>query len=117
MILAFREDGSVAIHASIDAACRLYEGVDVESQVIQFFDADGNRLKPRFTTPNRFWSVFGVVLRSSSGQYTLVLDPDEDADPLWLMLNEAGGIEGPSRFASVDQLREHLARRGAQVEP
>ena len=38
MVFAFLEDGTLVVHATAAAAIREYEGIDVESGVVRFYD-------------------------------------------------------------------------------
>jgi hypothetical protein len=61
MVFAFLEDGTLVIHESVAEACRQYEGIDVESDVVRFYDESGTYLRPRFTTPNRTGKTLGLI--------------------------------------------------------
>ena len=116
MILAFVEDGSVAVYQTVADAVRPYEGVDVESGVVRFYDDSGTFLEPRFVTPNRrgrYLGLFGWVI---SGQYELFPNPSANQDPIALALYETSVLEPNPWFATLDQLKTALSERGVITE-
>ena len=116
MILAFIEDGTIALHATEAEAVRAYEGVDVESGVVTFYRDDGTWLEPVFTTPNRRGRFLGLFPWSASGVYRLEPRQNAAADPLWLALFEHELSQPAMGFDTKDQLKAHLASRGATVD-
>ena len=116
LILAFIEDGTIEVNASTEHACAAYDGLDVEAEVVVFFDDKGTQLKPVFSKPNRYFNFLGLLSWSSGGTYTLEQDDSTGRDPLWLMLAESDQVDGSEQFGSVAQLKAHLAGNGAIVE-
>ena len=116
MIIAFIEDGTIALHTTEADAAVAYEGVDVESGTVLFYRDDGMYLEPVFTTPNRYGRFLGLFPWSASGTYRLAPQPDTAEDPLWLMLFEHELLEPALGFTTKEQLKAHLASRGAIVE-
>ena len=80
MVFAFLEDGTLVIHDSAADAIRQYEGIDVESGVVRFYDESGTCLEPRFTTPNRTGKTLGLFRWVVSGTYDLVPNSDAQED-------------------------------------
>lgn len=115
MVFAFLEDGTLMIHESAADACRQYEGIDVESGVVHFYDESGTPLSPRFATPNRTGKWLGLIRWVVSGTYELVPDPASGADPIALALYETSVLEPNRWFASLDELKAALAARGVAV--
>ena len=115
MVFAFLEDGTLVVHATPSEATREYEGIDVESGVVRFYDESGIYLEPRFTTPNRMGKMLGLIPWVESGSYELVPNPSADADSFALALHETGALEPNPWFASLDELKATLAARGVVV--
>jgi hypothetical protein len=115
MVFAFLEDGTLVVHESVVDASRQYEGIDVESGVVRFYDESGTPLSARFTTPNRTGKTLALVPWVVSGTYELVPDPASGADPIALALHETSVLEPNRWFASLDQLKAALAARGVVV--
>jgi hypothetical protein len=107
MIFAAGDDTLVTVYDDEAAACRDWEGLDVESGAVTFYAADGTWLRPEFTTPNsRGLAGFGV----SSGTYHLVRCEDRppDIDSIEVALSEASGVNPNRHFDSLDAIRRHL---------
>ena len=109
MILAFLEDGTLAIHSTIEEVQREYEGLDVESGVVRFYDASGTYLAPIFRTPNRLERHFLLFETVISGEYDLQPAPDANEDPLWVCLVETSHLEPNPYFASLTEVKAHFA--------
>ena len=75
MLYAFLEDSTLEIVEDVVEARRRYEGIDVESDVVRFFDENGRRLKPNFTVPNRSGKYLGIIRWVESGVYDLCRIP------------------------------------------
>ena len=50
------------------------------------------------------------------GEYHLVQEPGSGEDSLWLALAESSSIQGSGDFATVAELKDYLASRGAIVD-
>ena len=109
MILAFLEDGTLAIHGTIDEVRREYDGIDVESGIVRFYDATGTYLAPIFTTPNRIQRHFLLFETIISGVYDLQPAPDANEDPLWVCLIETSTLGPNPYFASLAEVKTHFA--------
>lgn len=97
------------------AVYRDCEGIDVQSGVYKFYDANGNALKPVFDVPvkrGKWWSLWSV----DSGVYHLEIDRESEEDPLWVSLLDIRGLEPNEHFASLDQLKAFMKERGAVVD-
>ena len=116
MVFAFLEDGTLVVHETAADAIPHYEGIDVESGVVRFYDEAGTYLQPRFTTPNRAGKTLGVVPWVVSGSYELVADPASREDSFALALHETSTLEPNRWFASLDALKAALAARGVVVD-
>ena len=115
MVFAFLEDGTLVVHATPSDATREYEGIDVESGVVRFYDETGTFLEPRFTTPNRQGKTLGLIPWVESGTYELVPNPSAEADSFALALHETSVLEPNPWFGSLDELKTTLAARGVVV--
>ena len=115
-VLAFIEDGSIEVFASREAAATNFEGIDVESGTVQFFESDGTQLKAEFTSPNRSGKAFGLVGWVSSGKYTLVSDRESSNESLALALYEAQVLEPNAFFPSIESLKSKLRAAGVAVD-
>lgn len=114
-VLAFDESGAVEIHADATTAAIAYEGIDVESGVVSFFDADGHGLDAHFITPNEHGSSLGFLKWVKSGTYTLVLAAEPEK-PIALAFSEAVALEKNEWFETLDALMAHLRSRGVVVD-
>jgi hypothetical protein len=104
MIIAILEDGGVSVHTDLADVQRTHEGIDVEDANVAFYDADGRHLKPVFTVPN---TRFGFLV--ALGKYRL--EPaSERSDELASALEDASYLEPSTVFASLDELRQYVAR-------
>jgi len=117
MLYAFLEDGMLEIVEDVAEARRRYEGIDVESDVVQFFDENGRRLKPHFTVPNRSGKYFGIIRWVESGVYDLVPDPDPAADSIEIALLETSLMEPNRWFASLEAVKAALREKGLVRPP
>jgi hypothetical protein len=116
MIFAFIEDGTLEVHEDLASVQKAFEGLDVESGVVAFYDATGTYLEPYFTVPNQSRKIFGLVLWVTSGVYTLVPNPHTDEDPFALALYETHTLAPNRWFTSLDHLKSELAAQGIAVE-
>ena len=115
MVFAFLEDGTLEVHAAAADAVRQYEGIDVESGVVRFYDESGVYLEPRFTTPNRSGKTLGLIPWVESGSYELVPNPSAPHDSIALALHETSILQPNPFFANLDDLKAALAARGVVV--
>lgn len=109
MILAFLEDGTLAIHSTIDEVRREYERIGVESRVVRFYDTSGTYLAPIFRTPNRTQRHFLLFETLTSGQYDLRPAPDANEVLLWVCLVETSHLEPNPYFASLTEVKAHFS--------
>ena len=116
MVFAFVEDGTLQIYANTTDASRDFEGIDVESGVVHFYDERGVYLEPKFVVPNRSGRWLGLFRWVVSGKYELVANPCAKEDPFALALFEAHTLEPNPWFATLDELKATLSARGVDVE-
>ena len=116
LTFAFVEDGTLRVFADRAAAILEFEGVDVESGTVNFYDLDGAYLEPRFTAPNRQGRIFGLVKWVESGVYALVSSSSAGHDSLALALYESRLMEPNDFFSDLAQLKKVLGMRGVQVD-
>lgn len=107
MIFAFIEDGRLAVYATAPAAIAQYDGLDVESEAVRFYDESGTYLEPRFSPPS------GAAEPLS---YVLVPNPVARVDSFALALYEAHALEPNEWFASLEELKSALSARGVSVQ-
>jgi hypothetical protein len=115
-VIAFDEDGTVRVFESTAVAEQEFEGVDVESGVVKFYDDTGTYLQPVFSEPNQSGKILGLVSWVQSGKYTLTPNPSADEDSFALALFESSVLESNAWFGSLAELKSALAGRGVQVE-
>ena len=116
MIFAFVEDGTLHVYETAQEAIRAYEGIDVESGVVRFYDESGIYLEPRFIHPNRSGKTLGILPWVESGAYDLVANPTAQGDAFALALYETRILDPNPWFTSLEQLKSALAAKGVEVE-
>jgi hypothetical protein len=116
MIFAFVEDGTLEVHEDLAAVQREYEGVDVENEVVRFYDESGTYLEPKFIVPNRRGRLLGMFGWVSSGVFELVANPDALQDSFALALHETVSLSPNRWFESLEHLKSELASKGVAVE-
>jgi hypothetical protein len=116
LVFAFVEDGTLRVYGSPDDAIRQFEGVDVESGVVRFYDDSGVYLAPKFTKPNLSGTILGVVGWVQSGSYELVANPHANEDSFALALYETSVLEPNAWFMSLAHVRQVLSAKGVAVE-
>jgi len=116
VVLAFIEDGSVEVFASRESAATKFEGIDVESGTVQFFEADGTSLRAEFTSPNRCGKICGPFGWVSSGAYTLVPNHESSGEAFALALNQASALEPNCFFSSIENLKSTLRAAGVAAD-
>ena len=98
MIFAFPDDGTLWILEGEADAQRQFEGIDVESGVVHFYDESGTYLEPRFSVPNRTGKWLGILSWVESGAFHLV--PNPSAVLSTLLARRAGNTISHSGSAS-----------------
>ncbi|HWN81002.1 MAG TPA: hypothetical protein VNM87_02795 [Candidatus Udaeobacter sp.] len=116
MIFAFVEDGTLHVYETAQEAIREYEGIDVESGVVRFYDESGVYLEPRFIHPNQSGKVLGIIKWVESGAYDLVANPAAQEDSFALALYETRVLDPNPWFTSLGELKSVLAAKGVEVE-
>jgi hypothetical protein len=116
MIFAFLEDGTLEVHEDLIAVQRAYEGVDVENEVVRFYDESGTYLEPQFIVPNRRGKTLGIFGWVSSGIFKLVANPQAPQDSFALALYETATLTPNRWFATLEHLKSELAKKGVAVE-
>ena len=116
MLFAFAEDGELHIHESVADAARQWEGIDVESGVVHFYDENGTYLEPKFITPNRRGKLLWLFNWIESGTYDLVPNPTATEDSFALALYETKILSTNTWFTSLEQLKAALSSKGVAVE-
>ena len=116
MIFAFVEDGTLAAYATSAEAIQRWEGIDVESGTVRFYDESGAHLQPRFTVPNRSGKLPGLLGRMQSGTYDLIPNPGAEVDSFALALHEARVLQPNPWFSSLEQLKAALSAKRVPVE-
>ena len=111
LIFAFVEDGTLEVFSGTIEARRNYEGIDVESGTVRFYDAMGTFLRPQFTTPNRNGKLLGPIGWVASGTYELVPNKDATEDSFALALYETNTLDPNPWFKSLDELKDLASRR------
>ena len=115
-VLAFIEDGKIEVFASRESAASKFDGIDVESGTVQFFEEDGTPLKAEFTSPDPSGRRYGPAGLGPYGQYSLVPDRESNDDALALALFEASALEPNVFFASIENLKSMLRAAGGSVD-
>jgi hypothetical protein len=116
LIFAFGDDGGLTVYESAAEAIRDWEGIDVESGAVHFYDQQGTCLEPRFSKPNRRGKWLGLVGWVESGTYELIPNARSEQDPFALALFEVGFLNPNKWFSSLDQLKAAMSAQGVPVE-
>ena len=116
LILAFVEDGELCLFSSTAAACARFEGIDVESGVVQFFDGQGTSLEARFSQRPTNDPIFGLIGWVRVGEYQLVPKQVQATDSLALALHEARYMRPTGPFKCIDDVRRWLRDKGLRVD-
>jgi hypothetical protein len=111
MIFALGEDGELQVFVDLAGVRATCEGIDVESNVWDFFDQDGLPLEPVFSQPNQKASIFGLFSVWRSGVFDLVPTDDRSCPTLLGSLIEGIRLRPNSHFASIDEVRSYLIAR------
>jgi hypothetical protein len=116
LVFAFLEDGSLQIFGNNTSAQQEFEGVDVESETVLFFDCNGRRLAPRFSSPNQQGAIFKIFRWVSSGIYELVPDLHATGDSVALSLHECKVLEPNPWFQTLEEVSAHFQGRGINLD-
>jgi hypothetical protein len=114
MIFAFLENGTLDVLPDGTAVRRAFEGIDVESGVVQFYDPTGTYLAPHFTKPNRTRRFLGIFSWVVSGEFDLRPDPTAPDDDIWTCLAETSVVNPNPWFANLDAVRQFLRQQTPQ---
>lgn len=115
MIFAFIEDGTLEVHENLASVQREFEGVDVEEQVVRFYNESGVYLEPKFMVPNRRGKILGLIGWVTSGVFELVPNANAPQDSFALALAETNSLAPNPWFESLEQLKGELSARGVSV--
>jgi hypothetical protein len=116
MIFAFVDDGTLEVYDTLAEVQSEFEGVDVESGAVHFYDKKGIYLEPRFTTPNRSGKIIGQLSWVASGTYDLVPNPNAEQDSFARALYKTAVLNPNPWFPSLEALKSSLASQGVVVE-
>ena len=116
LVFAFVEDGTLRLFPSREVAAVEFEGIDVESGTVHFYDSMGRHLKPHFLAPNRVTKLFGPIGSVVSGTYELVPSEAPDEDTFAVAMHETQALEPNTWFRTLDDLKEELRKTGVQIE-
>ena len=86
MIFAFLEDGTLEVHEDLASVQRRYESVDVENEVVHFYNELGVYLEPKFIVPNRRGKILGLFGWVASGVFQLIPNARAERDSFALAL-------------------------------
>jgi hypothetical protein len=115
VIFCFDETGVLNIYGSLGDAVMAWEGVDVESGVVRFYDGNGVSLMPKFIMPNRSGRIFSWFRWVESGAYELVPN-EKPEDSFALALFEARVLEPNEWVDSIEQLKSDLRSSGIDID-
>lgn len=108
MLFAYNDDGTLEVLASQDDARTHFEGHDVESGAIRFFDADGRPMIPSF--PKRSERrILGMRVSDDRGPFELAITNASDAESLEDALAPSSVMMPNRWFTDIDAVRAHLA--------
>ncbi len=114
IFFALCEDGTLEIFESLHKIRKQCEGIDVESGVWQFYDAQGKPLKPHFHTPNVVKKhLFGLITSIASSQ-NFDLVPAVDEAPLLAVVTEETILNPNKAFKTMTELTAHLKKFAEQ---
>jgi hypothetical protein len=113
MIFAFAEDGALQVKADLAEVRRDWEGIDVESRAVEFYDENGKPLDPVFTRSNRQGRLLWMRRWVESGEYELQPATDPLLDPIEVKLAETQYLEPNRWFETLDDVRRYFAERSS----
>ncbi len=116
MIFVFVEDGTLEIVADVAEARRNYEGVDVENEVVRFFNEQGQFMEPNFIKPNRYGKILWLLNWCESGEYELIPNPNCNTDSLGLSLSETEVLMPNKWFKDLDEVKQYFEKQGINLE-
>jgi hypothetical protein len=113
MIFALLDEPTLLVLNDIVEARRELEPYDAASGDVRFFDEHGRALMPVF--PHRSdRRILGILVDDDPGPYELLPAPTESTPTLAAALGPHIGVAPNPWFASIDDVRRHLAQsRGA----
>jgi hypothetical protein len=115
MIFAFLEDGTLEVHEDLASVQREFEGVDVENEVVHFYNEQGVYLEPEFIVPNRSGKLLGLFGWVASGVFQLIPNANAGRDSFALALHETSSLAPNRWFGSLEQLKSELLAKGVVV--
>lgn len=116
MIFGFEEDGTLHVYETPEEAIRAYEGIDVVSGVVRFYDESGVYLEPKLIKRNRSGKLLGIIKRAESWALELIASRAAQEDSFALALYETRVLDPNPWFTSLEQLKSVLAAKGVEVE-
>jgi len=117
MIIVFNEDKTVFVCPDISSVRTECETVDVEDGVYRFFDEEGRRLIPNFTSPVKRSKVIFGIQAVEGGSFELDLDPYDDGSCFDGALADAVGMETTESFRSLTDLASFVAQNRRKCMP
>jgi hypothetical protein len=115
-LFVFPNDTTLEICESLKDARREYEGIDIEAGVYTFFDFSGVPVKPVFTIPNAHSKFLGLIPSCSSGVFEFERDSTSQSHDIASALSNAEHLTQNQIFETLDDVCDHLQRRGCCVE-
>lgn len=107
LVFAFLEDGTLRLFPTAKEAASEFDGIDVESRVVRFYDSSGIFLEPKFVTPDRRRGIRSILNRPRRA-YELVPSPSSNEDSFALALYETAVLEPNEWFANLTALKQWL---------
>jgi hypothetical protein len=115
-LFVFLDDTTLEICESLEDARRDYEGIDVEAGVYSFFDFAGVPVKAVFIVPNLHSKFLGLIPSCSSGVFEFERDSASASHLIATALSNTARLAQNQIFATLDDVRRHLERRGCCME-
>lgn len=111
MIFAIEtEEQTLHVFVNENAAVAYCEGLDVEAEIWQFWNAEGSPLEPKFTVQNKR-ELFTV----QNGKYHLVKVTENHHSSLLEALEYVVAVEGLSPLNTVAAIRQCLTNHSSET--
>lgn len=111
MIFVLADDRMLAVLESEKESQGAFEGIDVEDNLIRFFDETGTPLVPEFIEPNKRGKYLWLIPWVESGIYRLLPAEPGTLPQLLDIWDSIFGLDYNAHFSSLAEVRQYLERK------